>query len=119
MIEVTMQEMEKNVRQLIQQAIAGEEVVILSNNLPVVRLSAIKAVNGERKQRVPGSAKGLIRMVVKESATPETVAIAEKRPPVFGSAKPYLIHMADDFDEPLEDFAEYMQEAGVKHGRTD
>ncbi|HRJ40645.1 MAG: DUF2281 domain-containing protein [Caldilineaceae bacterium] len=77
MIQVTMQEVEKNVLQLIQQAIAGEEIVVLSNNLPVVKFSAIKALNGERKPRVPGSAKG-------------------------------LIHMADDFDDPLEDFAEYM-----------
>ncbi len=77
MIEVTMQEMGKNVLQLIQQANAGEEVVILSKNLPVVKLSQIKAVNGKRKPRVPGSANGLIRM-------------------------------ADDFDAPLEDFAEYI-----------
>lgn len=34
--------------------------------------------------------------------------VAEKHPLVFGSAKPYLIYVADDFDEPLEDFAEYM-----------
>ena len=109
MIEVTMQEIEKNVLQLIQQAIAGEEVVILSNNLPVVKLSAIKAVNGERKPRLPGSAKGLIRMVEQESAPPDTdTTTTKKRPPVFGSAKPYLIHMAEDFDAPLEDFAEYM-----------
>jgi len=31
-----------------------------------------------------------------------------KRRPQFGSAKG-LITMADDFDEPLEDFAEYMK----------
>jgi len=38
----------------------------------------------------------------------QIVPIAEKRgKPVFGSAKG-LINMADDFDEPLEDFAEYM-----------
>ncbi len=30
-----------------------------------------------------------------------------KRPRQFGSAKGLII-MADDFDEPLEDFAEYM-----------
>lgn len=31
----------------------------------------------------------------------------ERRPRRFGTAKG-LIHMADDFDEPLEDFAPYM-----------
>jgi len=117
MIQVTIQEVEKNVLQLIQQAIAGEEVVILSNNLPVVKLSAIKALNGERKQRVPGSAKRLIQMADDSDGPVEYFAAytsapdpsaAKKEPLVFGTAKPYLIYMADDFDEPLEDFAEYM-----------
>lgn len=35
------------------------------------------------------------------------VAIAEKPTRQFGSAKG-LIHMAEDFDEPLEDFRELM-----------
>ncbi len=33
--------------------------------------------------------------------------LKQKRPRQFGSAKG-LITIADDFDEPLEDFAEYM-----------
>ena len=38
----------------------------------------------------------------------ELVPAAKPRPkPVFGSAKG-LIEIADDFDEPLEDFADYM-----------
>jgi antitoxin (DNA-binding transcriptional repressor) of toxin-antitoxin stability system len=37
------------------------------------------------------------------------VPVSRARPrPQFGSAKG-LITMADDFDEPLEDFAEYMR----------
>ncbi len=87
MIEVTMQEIEANVLQLIQKAIAGEDVVILSNNLPVVKLSAIEATNGGHKTHIVDG---------------------EKRPLVFGAAKSFLIHLADDFDEPVEDFAEYM-----------
>ena len=35
-------------------------------------------------------------------------AKVEKLPLVFGSAKQFLVRMADDFDEPLEDFTEYM-----------
>lgn len=31
----------------------------------------------------------------------------ERRPRTFGSARG-LIHMSDDFDEPLEDFKDYM-----------
>ncbi|HMO83796.1 MAG TPA: type II toxin-antitoxin system prevent-host-death family antitoxin [Lacipirellulaceae bacterium] len=37
-----------------------------------------------------------------------TPAAPKKPPPVFGSAKG-KIHMADDFDAPLDDFADYMQ----------
>lgn len=29
--------------------------------------------------------------------------------PRFGSAKASILHMADDFDAPLEDFEEYMK----------
>lgn len=117
MIQVTMQEIEENVLQLIQKAIAGEDVIILSNNLPVVKLSAIKATNGEHKPRVPGSAKGLIHMAedsddslqdfAEYMPAKESPAI-KKRLLEFGCAKPFLIQMSDDFDEPLEDFAEYM-----------
>lgn len=32
----------------------------------------------------------------------------EKKPLQFGSMKGLIIHMADDFNEPLEDFEEYM-----------
>jgi hypothetical protein len=33
---------------------------------------------------------------------------AKRRRPRFGSGKHLNIQMSDDFDEPLEDFAEYM-----------
>ncbi|GAB1543933.1 type II toxin-antitoxin system Phd/YefM family antitoxin [Scytonema sp. NUACC21] len=36
-----------------------------------------------------------------------TLVSPVKRPPLFGSAKD-LITVSDDFDEPLEDFKEYM-----------
>ena len=32
----------------------------------------------------------------------------EKHLPRFGSAKGIIIYMSDDFDEPLDDFKEYM-----------
>jgi hypothetical protein len=32
----------------------------------------------------------------------------EKPKPVFGSGKGLITYMADDFDEPLEDFKDYM-----------
>jgi hypothetical protein len=41
----------------------------------------------------------LVKLVPKSS---------EKKPPQFGSAKG-SVQMSDDFDEPLPDFAEYME----------
>jgi antitoxin (DNA-binding transcriptional repressor) of toxin-antitoxin stability system len=55
------------------------------------------AVNGEAVYITTDEQ--MIRLV------PETVI---KVPRQFGSAKG-LIHMADDFDAPLEDFREYME----------
>lgn len=40
-----------------------------------------------------------------ESSEPEA---AKPRHPRFGSGKHLNIQMSDDFDEPLDDFAEYM-----------
>ena len=35
--------------------------------------------------------------------------VPKRRPRRPGSAKGKILHMADDFDAPLEDFKEYMQ----------
>lgn len=37
-----------------------------------------------------------------------TLVEGDKPRPQFGSAKEAIVWMADDFDAPLEDFAEYM-----------
>jgi len=37
-----------------------------------------------------------------------TMVEADKPRPQFGSAKEVIVWMADDFNAPLEDFAEYM-----------
>jgi prevent-host-death family protein len=60
---------------LIEEAMAGGEVLITRDRRPLVRLVA--AAPRERKERPFGSAQG-------------------------------LVHIADDFDEPLEDFRDYM-----------
>jgi prevent-host-death family protein len=54
--------------ELIQKAIAGEEVIIAKDNKPVVKVVPI--VTPGRK-RVPGSAKGRIWMAADFDATPE------------------------------------------------
>ena len=69
---------------LIKIARNGEEVILMENNKPVLKLV-----------RVPSSYEPNLRRV----DTPRRQS---------GTAKG-LISMSDDFDEPLEDFDEYMQ----------
>jgi len=59
---------------LVEQAAAGQEIIITQSGRPVVRLVHIQK---PQKKRKFGSAKGLIKM-------------------------------SEDFDEPLEDFRDYM-----------
>jgi len=73
MQEITLAEASKNLPELIEAAMSGEEIVITKDNQPVVKLTPISPV----KRRRAGSAKGLITI-------------------------------SDDFDEPLEDFKDYM-----------
>ena len=48
-----------NLSQLVEQAMAGEDIVIAKADKPMVRLSPVK---GPTVARVPGSMKGKIRM---------------------------------------------------------
>lgn len=73
MQEITLAEASKNLPELIEAAMNGEEIVITKDNQPVVKLTPVSA---ERRS-------------------------------LFGSAKG-LITISDDFDEPLEDFKDYM-----------
>lgn len=74
MYEVGLEEAKAKLVDLVEAALRGEEVFIVTNTKLVVQLIPVKK---------------------------------KKRRPQFGSARG-LIHMADDFDAPLEDFAEYM-----------
>lgn len=76
MQQVTLAEASKNLAQFIDAALKGEEIIILKDEQPVVKLTALEAV--KRYPAKAGSAKG-------------------------------LIWISDDFDEPLEDFKEYME----------
>ena len=64
----------EHLSELIDQAANGEEVIILREDEPLVRMVA---ANRNKRRRQFGSARGKIKV-------------------------------ADDFDEPLEDFREYM-----------
>ena len=70
---VNVHEAKTHLSRLIEEALAGEEIVIARGNEPVVRLVLVESA---RPERTRGWAKGQIRM-------------------------------SEDFDAPLDDFAEY------------
>jgi antitoxin (DNA-binding transcriptional repressor) of toxin-antitoxin stability system len=71
--QVGLEEASTHLKDLINAALAGENVVIVKDERAMVKLVPMTP----RPRRRAGSAKG-------------------------------MIHMADDFDAPLEDFEEYM-----------
>ena len=79
MIRTTLDEAALNLRALIDAAVRGEEVIITAPDTA-----------GEQ----------VVRLVAEAATQPEG------RRPRFGSAKG-LIHLRDDFDDPLPDFDEY------------
>ncbi len=77
--QITLEEAKNQLAELLQAALNGEEVFIVGNDQQLIQLVPVK---------------------------PLPLPKVERRPQ-FGSAKG-LITMSDDFDEPLEDFKEYM-----------
>jgi prevent-host-death family protein len=75
MLQISVTEASENLAQFIDAALTGEEIVIIKDNLPVVKLTPVK--RSVKRNRQPGSAEG-------------------------------SVWMSDDFDEPLEEFKEYM-----------
>ncbi|MBG1241449.1 type II toxin-antitoxin system Phd/YefM family antitoxin [Nostoc sp. NZL] len=75
MQQITLAEASQHLPDLIEAALSGEEIIIIKDNQPLVKLTPISPL---KHRRQPGSAKGLITI-------------------------------SDDFDEPLEDFKEYME----------
>ncbi|MCY3867985.1 MAG: type II toxin-antitoxin system prevent-host-death family antitoxin [Gemmatimonadetes bacterium] len=67
--------------ELVERARRGENIIITERNQPVVKFVAVEQIT-----------------------TTPAVPTKRRRP---GSAKG-LVHISDDFDEPLEDFREYM-----------
>ena len=83
MYQVTIDEAREKLSQLVQAARNGEEIIITENSFAVAKLITMPEPS-EPMVRKAGSALG----------------------------KGYTFYMADDFDTPLEDFAEYMWYAG-------
>ncbi|MEH1887022.1 type II toxin-antitoxin system Phd/YefM family antitoxin [Nostoc sp.] len=75
MQQITLAEASQNLPDLIEAALGGEEIIIIKDNQPLVKLTPVSPL---KHRRQPGSAKGLITI-------------------------------SDDFDEPLEEFKEYME----------
>ncbi len=75
--------------ELVERAKRGEDVIITERNQPVVKFVAV-----EQGMKASNS-----------SMTAPADSTKRRRRP--GSAKG-LVHISDDFDEPLEDFREYM-----------
>lgn len=76
MQQINLTEASEHLPDLIEAALTGEEIVIIKDNQPVVKL-------------VPVS------------------PIKKRRPAKAGSAKGLII-ISDNFEEPLEDFKNYM-----------
>lgn len=74
MQQITLKSISETLRDLVEAALNGEEVIITKNNQPVIKLTPVSPV---KQPRQPGSAKG-------------------------------LVIISDDFDEPLDDFKQYM-----------
>ncbi len=89
MHQVDLNEAKTQMASLIQSALNGEEVVITENGKPILKLVRVSGAD----------APVFLRRIDEPTAKPRRQS---------GSAKG-LISIADDFDEPLEDFAEYMQ----------
>ncbi|MEM6434740.1 MAG: DUF2281 domain-containing protein [Cyanobacteria bacterium P01_D01_bin.115] len=90
----------------IEDRIAIIEILLQSLKAEVTQNSAAqKDTKTERKRPGFGSMAGTGRIlgdIVAPTSTPDSAKV-----PKFGSVKG-LIKMSDDFDEPLEDFAEYV-----------
>jgi prevent-host-death family protein len=80
MSQIAIEEQIADLRDLVARVKSGDEIVITEAAIPVARLSPISSPKPGKRIR--------------------------KRK--FGTLRKHLIYMADDFDAPLEDFAEYM-----------
>ena len=75
-MQIPLAEASEELVRLVEAALQGEEIVILKDNQPVVKLTLLEPLQKRRSKA--GSAKG-------------------------------QVWMSEDFDEPLEDFQEYME----------
>jgi antitoxin (DNA-binding transcriptional repressor) of toxin-antitoxin stability system len=89
MQQIDLDEAKSQMARLIQSALDGEEVILTENDQPVLKIVRVE------KADAPAV------LYRREQPAPKPYRQS-------GSAKG-LISMSGDFDDPLEDFAEYMQ----------
>jgi prevent-host-death family protein len=89
MYPIDLNKAKTQMEQLIQSALDGEEVIITENGEPILKLVRVSGTD----------APAFLYRKDERAAKPRRQS---------GSAKG-LISIADDFNEPLEDFTEYMQ----------
>lgn len=82
MPQIVLENPESQLARLVEQARAGEEVIILRDSTPIAKIIPLPEGKDQEKE--------------------------EERKSGYGSGKYALIYMADDFDAPLEDFKAYM-----------
>lgn len=73
MITVNMHDAKSNLSRLVEQVLAGEEVVIAKAGVPAVRLVPVQSIQAKRK---PGRFKGKITLAPDFGETPEEVVAA-------------------------------------------
>ena len=76
-MQISLAEASEELVRLVETVLTGEEVIILKDERPVVKLTSLEST-------------------------------LKRRPAKAGSAKGQ-VWMSEDFDEPLEDFKEYME----------
>ncbi len=102
MLNVDIVKAENCLSELIAQSISGRDVVISRDGQPVVKLVALTGQKRKRRSQNPEPRTQNSELRTQNS---ELRALNSKRR--FGSARG-MIKISDDFDEPLEDFKDYM-----------
>jgi antitoxin (DNA-binding transcriptional repressor) of toxin-antitoxin stability system len=91
MVQVTLEQANKQFAKLLEEVDKGEQVLIMRDDAPPAILSSA----------IPTTGTPL-------SGLPFRDLKPVKKPRQFGAGKGEVLFIADDFDAPLEDFAEYM-----------
>jgi antitoxin (DNA-binding transcriptional repressor) of toxin-antitoxin stability system len=90
---ISLEQAQRELAHLLESLPAGEEVVITRNGHVVGKLIAIGTANGD----------------VTPATMPEAGSTSDLPPRRLGWAKDIIVSISPDFDEPLEDFREYME----------